>query len=309
MLELAPPSTTATAIAPAPPREPPTFAPGELVADGYIIRGMLGAGGMARVYAADEVDLQRPVAIKAAAGDAAALLRREALALAQVHHPNVVAIHRLAMHRGMPLLVMERLYGTPLGDHIAARVERGRTIELDEALAILYGIADGLTALHGAGIAHLDLKPDNAILCAGGRVVLVDLGVMVPEVVAGDRDPCGTPLYMAPELIDRALIPGRACRADFYSFGALAFELLTGAPPFLGPDVTSVLARHLVEPPPDLCARRGDAPAQLGRLVRACLAKEDVDRPAGAEEIAWELRAIRSRLARTTGPLRTQRHR
>lgn len=285
----------------------PLLRAGEVVAGCYVIRAVLGTGGMGQVYSADDLDLRRSVAIKTARSDDGAQLRREAQALAQVHHPNVVGVHRVGIHREVPYLVMERLYGTPLADHIGVRCERGRAVEVDEGLAILIGIAEGLGALHEAGIAHLDLKPDNVILCAGGRTVLVDLGVMVPEVIAGDREPCGTPLYMAPELIDRALVPGRARRADFYSFGALAFELFTGVPPFVGTDLASVLARHLVEPPPELCARRGDVPARLGELVRSCLAKHERDRPASADEIAWELRAIRARNARITGPHLTRR--
>ncbi|HTJ43619.1 MAG TPA: serine/threonine-protein kinase [Kofleriaceae bacterium] len=290
-----------TTIADLEPPPVPAFALGELVADTYVVRGVLGIGGMGQVYAADDRELQRPVALKTTL-DGGAMLRREAQALAQVHHPNVVAVHRVGMHRGVPFMVMERLYGATLADHM-----RDREVELDEALAILCGIADGLTALHAAGIAHLDLKPGNVILCASGRVALVDLGIMVPEVMAGDRDPCGTPLYMAPELIDRALAPGRACRADFYSFGAMAFELLAGRPPFMGADVASVLACHLVDPAPDLCELRGDAPPRLGTLVRTCLAKDAMDRPAGAEEIAWELRAIRARVARDTGRIHLRR--
>ena len=297
MMELA----RATTIAEIDPLRTPAFAPGEIIADAYVVRGILGAGGMGQVYAADDRELQRPVAIKTTR-DGGAMLRREAQALAQVHHPNVVAVHRVGMHRGAAFMVMERLFGATLADHM-----RDREVELDEALAILGGIADGLSALHQAGIAHLDLKPGNVILCANKRVVLVDLGIMVPEVVAGAREPCGTPLYMAPELIECALAPGRACRADFYSFGALAFELLAGEPPFTGVDVPAVLARHLVDPPPDLCAIRGDVPARLGALVRACLAKDAMDRPGTAEEIAWELRAIRARVARDTGRMQLRR--
>ncbi|HTJ44685.1 MAG TPA: serine/threonine-protein kinase [Kofleriaceae bacterium] len=275
---------------------------GEILADAYAVRSILARGGMGAVYAADDLELQRPVAIKTMRDGA--VLRREARALAQVHHTNVVAVHRVGAHRDVTFMVMERLYGTPLSEHIAARRQRSRGFELDDALAILCGIADGLTALHRAGIAHLDLKPANVILCAGGRVVLVDLGIMVPEVIAGDRDPCGTPFYMAPELIDRALVPGRACRADVYSFGALAHELIAGDPPFPGTERAAVLARHLVEPPPDLCAIRSDLPHRLGELVRACLSKLAADRPETAEELAWELRAI---AARTSRPIRRPR--
>jgi len=269
------------------------FHPGDVIAGTFVVRGVLGAGGMGQVYAADDLDLQRPVAIKTTTIADGAQLRREAQALAQVHHRNVVSVFRLGSHRGVPFLVMERLYGTTLDELIATRGARRGAIGDD--LELLIGVADGLAALHEAGIAHLDLKPGNVILCGGGRTVLVDLGIMVPEVVAGPRGPCGTPMYMAPELIEGALVPGKAGLADLYSFGALAFELFTGAPPFVGGDLTAVLASHLLEEPPELCAARRDLPAALGALVRACLAKRADDRPGSACELGWELRAIRPR--------------
>jgi CheY-like chemotaxis protein len=269
------------------------FRIGEVVAEGYLIRSVLGTGGMGQVYAADDLDLHRSVAIKTTF-DGGAQVRREAHALAQVHHRNVVSVHRFGLHRGLPFLVMERLYGTTLSDHIDAHRARAKLIDLNEAVDILLGIAEGLAALHDVSIAHLDLKPGNVAICADHRVVLFDLGIMVPEVEAGPRDPIGTPFYMAPELVADELVPGHLAHADLYSFGALAYELLTGAPPFTGPDVASVLAQHLAGEVPDVRDARPDVPARLAGLIRACLAKAPSDRPTRAEEVAWELRALRS---------------
>ena len=272
----------------------PSFHVGELIDGGYVIRSVLGTGGMGQVYAADDLDLQRAVAIKTNRADGA-LLRLEAQALAQVHHRNVVSVHRLGMHRGAAFMVMERLYGRSLLEHICARQLAGQPTEIEEAVALLAGIAAGLTALHDAAIAHLDLKPGNVMLCAEGRVVLVDLGVMQPEVSAGPRAPCGTPQYMAPELIEGGLTPGRARLADLYAFGALAFELLTGEHPFGDLDPERVLYRHLTEVPRDVRALRPDVPPRLAVLVRTCLSKDPFERPRGAEELSWELAAIAPR--------------
>jgi serine/threonine protein kinase len=271
---------------------PPSFELGELVADAYLIRGVLGAGGMGRVFAADDLDLQRSVAIKTALVDGGQQLRREAQALAQIHHRNVVPVYRWGIHRHVPFLVMQRLYGMTACEYIGRRAGQ-RALELGEVIDILIGIADGLTALHEAGIAHLDLKPGNVILGANGRVVLVDLGIMLPEVSATARPPCGTATYMAPELIEDGLVVGRAGLADLYSFGVMAFELITGAPPFVGPDVPSILACHLVDTPPHLADVCPGIPMRLAALIGLCLAKHPSERPSRAEEIAWELRAIR----------------
>ena len=270
------------------------FRTGEVIADAFVIRSILGAGGMGHVYAADELALHRPVAIKVNRPDKSELLLTEAQALAQVHHRNVVSVHRYGVHRGVPFLAMERLYGRTLAEDIAARQGRGRPTELDTAIEMLFEIASGLDALHAASIAHLDLKPGNVIVCAGQRAVLVDLGVMVAEVTAGPRRPCGTPLYMAPELIEGELVPGRAHQADLYAFGALAHELLTGAPIFAGADPVELMHAHLVEVPVDVRELRADVPERLARLVRMCLMKDPDERPHGALEVTWELRAIRS---------------
>src|SRR5579862_8487183 len=156
---------------------PVMFAPGELIAGTYLVRGVLGSGGMGQVYAADDVELQRPVAIKTNGTRGSAELRLEAQALAQVHHRNVVSVHRFGVHRDLPFLVMERLYGRTLAEHVTVHEQRGRPMELDLALELLAAIADGLAALHEAGVAHLDLKPGNVMVTAGRPVVLFDLGI------------------------------------------------------------------------------------------------------------------------------------
>jgi serine/threonine protein kinase len=281
------------------------FATGELVADAYIVRSVLGTGGMGQVYAADDLELRRQVAIKANIIERSEQLRQEAQALAQVHHRNIVGVHRFGVHRGVPFLVMERLYGRTLAEHIAANQLRGRPMDLDEALELLAAIASALAGLHDVGVAHLDLKPDNVMVCAGRRVVLFDLGIMLPEVSAGPREPCGTPLYMAPELIEGTLARGRACRADLYSFGSLAHELLTGRPIFDATDPAAILTCHLLDEPIDPRELRPELPARVAALVQTCLAKHPEQRPESAEEIAWELFAAQRQLPRP-GPRSTR---
>ena len=281
----------------------PHFLVGEVIAGAYVVRRILGTGGMGQVYAADELDLRRPVAIKTNHVDRGEQLRLEAQALAQVQHRNVVGIHRFGTHRDVPFIVMERLCGRSLMEHIGERQLRGKPADLDEAIELLCGVATGLAALHDAGIAHLDLKPSNVMVCAEQRVVLIDLGVMVPEIAAGRRKPCGTPLYMAPEIIEGELRPGCAHLADLYAFGALSYELVTGAPIFYDSDPVHVLACQLVDDPADVRELRPEVPARLADLVRSCLMKAPADRPPDARAIIWELRSIQKRFRRDSGPL------
>ena len=276
----------------------PLFDPGEVVSGAYAIRHLLGCGGMGQVFAADDLVLMRSVAIKSMplVGENAdgLLLRREAQALAQVRHPGVVAIHAIGAHRGLPYMVMERLYGITLAEHIALRRHRGDRFTIGEALDLLIPIADALAAVHEVGMAHRDLKPGNVMVCGGNRAVLLDLGIMMPEVDVVPSRMCGTPLYMAPELIEQNVAAGQAHLVDTYAFGAAAYELLAGALPFDDPDLMVVLERQLSTRPPDVRDLRPDVPPRLAVIVRDCLEKDPADRPPRMDVVSWDLRAIRA---------------
>jgi serine/threonine-protein kinase len=277
---------------------PPLFEPGEVVSGSYVIRGMLGRGGMGQVFGADDLFLLRSVAIKSMplVGENAGglLLRREAQALAQVRHPGVVAVHGMGAHRGLPYIVMERLYGISLADHLLARRAVDQPFTIGEALDLLVATADALAAIHEAGMAHRDLKPGNVMLCGSKRVALLDLGIVMPEVNVRPTIMCGTPLYMAPELIEQNVEPGQAHLVDTYAFGVMAYEVLTGAPPFDEHDLVALLERQMCTSPPDVRDARADVPARLAAIVRDCLAKEPGDRPPRMDAVCWDLRAIRN---------------
>jgi serine/threonine protein kinase len=278
----------------------PLFRTGEVISDAYVIRGLIAVGGMGEVYAADDLALRRAVAIKTMSptgpNAGGALLRREAQALAQLHHPALVTVHGLGTHRGLPYLVMERLFGLSLAELIASRAREGSGgLAVSEVVDILVRIAEGLAVVHDAGMAHHDLKPGNVMVCAGGRTVILDLGIMVPRCGDhGTRDVAhaGTPMYMAPELLGGSIEPDLAPLADVYAFGALAHELLAGTPPW-GDEAESlaILARQYAAEPPDLRRVRSDVPHRLAGLVRDCLARDPSDRPSCMEQVAWELRA------------------
>jgi serine/threonine-protein kinase len=196
-------------------------------------------------------------------------------------------------------MVMERVYGIDLERHLA----RGCVIDVPEALGILAQTADALAAVHRAGMAHRDLKPGNVMLCAGARVVLLDLGIMLPEIDTATLVRCGTPRYLAPEVIRGVIARGDAHMVDVYALGAMAFELFAGRPVFDAESIVRMLEHHVMTPAPDLSALRPDLPNALVALVAACLQKDPRERPRDMEAVAGDLRNIARRLVTrpTTG--------
>jgi serine/threonine-protein kinase len=267
------------------------FRSGQVIADSYAIRRLLGAGGMGQVYEADDLLLQRRVAIKAHWREMQHLsIRKEAQALAAIRHPSIATVYGVGTHESIEFVVMERIFGVTLAEHLRGR----RRIGIDEAVELLALLADGLAAVHLAGVAHRDVKPANIMLAPGGRLVLMDFGIMLPEFAASPDAPMpGTAEYMAPEAIRRAVEPGSAFLLDVYAFGVVAHELLTGVRPFDSTLTTRVYTKHLAAPPPTLSRLRSDVPPALDALVGSCLAKEPHDRPQSMDSIAATLRRVR----------------
>jgi serine/threonine-protein kinase len=278
-------------------RQPPEriLAAGEILGGTYQVGELLGRGGMAEVYEASDLVLGRKVAIKAARPQIdPATLRREARILAAIRQ-SVPAIYGLGEQRGVPFLVMERILGIDLATFLARRIAAGRTLAIDEVVEIVLGIADGLGAIHRAGIAHRDVKPANVMLAPGGRVVLMDLGLAIPEGEAGRLAPLsGTADYMAPETIDASTNAGDAFLVDVYALGVVAYELLTGRLPFEGSSRAVVLRKHLSDPAPSVIQARPEIPSKLAHLIAELLAKDPLARPQGMEAVAFRLRALRT---------------
>lgn len=295
--------TETTAVAMPAVKSP--LAIGEIVGGVYEVTALLGLGGMGAVYEAKDRVLRRTVAIKVPIEERGAqALRNEACALAALRHPSLVTVHAAGVHRGVDYVVMERLHGQTLERLIDATSRSGKTIPIAETLMLLTAIADGLSALHGAGMAHRDLKPANVIL-HGARVVLIDLGLFVPEFDVGtDRPIAGSPEYVAPEVLMRNVAPGAGPLVDLYALGILAFELLVGQSPFLDGDVAKIVARQLGARPPDVRTLRPDAPSKLAELVTELLAKDPSDRPQSSEAVLWRLGEIASRDLSRARPLR-----
>lgn len=278
-------------VSPVDTREGP-FVPGAVLEATYELRRVLGAGGMGQVLEAWDRHLRRTVAIKTPWTTVApSSLLAEAQALASIHHPGVPAVHAIGVHGGLPFVVMERIVGTSLFAYQQHRRERGRALDLEEILHFVRSLADVLVAVHAAGVAHRDIKPDNVMIAPARRIVLIDLGLMLPEVdVSGSAEPGGgTPQYMAPETIVGEVARGEAHLVDVYGLGVLAYELLTGSPPFHDRSTVRVLRAHLMAEPPDVRAARPETPPRLAALVHAMLAKRPSERPASMEEVLAEL--------------------
>ena len=264
----------------------------------YEIVAPLGVGGMGEVYRAADSTLKRQVAIKvlppglASDPDRLARFQREAEVLASLNHPQIAAVYGLEQGSNMKALVMELVEGPTLADRIA----RG-PLALDEALPIARQIAEALDAAHAKGIVHRDLKPANIKVRDDGTVKVLDFGLAKlsdPETPGspGDSDPSqsptltspaartglgvilGTAAYMSPEQAR-----GRSVdkRTDIWAFGAVLYEMLTGARAFDGEDVTEMMA-SVVKSTPDWAALPADVPQPVVTLIQRCLAKDRNER-------------------------------
>jgi serine/threonine protein kinase len=266
----------------------------EMLADRYRIREEIGRGGMAIVYAGRDVKHGRDVAVKVLREEVAAALGqsrflREIEIVAQLRHPNIVPLYDSGEAGGLLYYVMPY----EAGHSLRHRLSLGGPLPVDHAVAILRDVCDALAYAHAQGVVHRDIKPDNVLL-SGRHALVSDFGIARAVTAAGggmtltaDGVLLGTPQYMAPEQV-----AGEANvdhRADIYSVGVLAYELLTGRPPFAGDSPQAVLTAHLVQPPAPLSAHRADIPPALADIVMRCLAKQPAERWQTADELLRRL--------------------
>jgi serine/threonine protein kinase len=277
---------------PAPGDEGRTLLPlGTLVADAYELRSVLGGGGMAQVFEAHDRHLDRTVAVKVARPLASVALQSEGRALAAVKHPLVVTVFHAGVHEGFDYLVLERVTGRSLREHLDERLQQGTPLEVGEVEALLRTLSEGLAVVHQAGLAHRDLKPDNVMMRPGDHLVLTDFGLTRAEYLGGGEHMSGSPNYMAPEVITRSERRGAGHLVDLYALGIVGYELLVGRTPFARAHWLQTFEAHLSAPIPDPRALRADVPAELAVLIAELLAKDPLGRPESAEEVLWRLRA------------------
>ena len=278
----------------------------------YLLDGELGRGGMGRVFKAVDESLGRRVAIKFLLPEhqsnpiAVDRFRREARAMAAVHHENVVRIYTFDKHCSVDFFVMELINGTTARDLLlACRSKRGaRNLPLNQAVSIVDQACAGLAAVHDAGMAHRDIKPANLMIEEHTqRVVIMDFGLGRTKKAAADprrvRLEGGTAGYLAPEVIEgRSLESWEEVLVDIYALGVTAFELITGRHLFEAENGAQLLERHLTEEPPPPSALRPEVPPALDELVLSCLAKD----PARRFQWCSELRGAIQPLLSMTSP-------
>ena len=252
---------------------------GSVFAERFQILSLLGVGGYGAVFRAlDLAHESREVALKLVSPSADCErggAHIELLLQHEVVHPNILRILEEGESAdGITFLVMEHLAGCSLRDCLDAAPNG---LPVDEAVAILGAIAAGLAEAHRRGIVHCDLKPSNVLLGNDGRVVVADFGVArrVDEVTEGS-ELVGTPHYMAPEQLRGASVTPAT---DVFSFGALAYELITGHSAFDGDDLSQLIIRHRRPLPLARCDIPVALPAWLRRLLIDCCASDPGARP------------------------------
>ncbi|MDE3153066.1 MAG: protein kinase [Gemmatimonadota bacterium] len=262
----------------------------------YTVERELGGGGMSRVFVAFDQALGRRVAVKVVSPELAASVHlerfmREILVAATLQNPHIVGVFTAGEVDGLPYFTMPYIEGESLRAHMVAAGQ----MPVREVVTILRDVARALAYAHERGIVHRDIKPDNVLLASGSAMV-TDFGV-AKAVLSAQRTPSGerssvltqvgttvgTPAYMAPEQI--AADPTVDARADVYSFGVMAYEMLAGGPPFASLTPQALLAAHLAKPPRPLDEARPGLPPRLVALVMQCLEKERDRRPQSAREI------------------------
>jgi serine/threonine protein kinase len=267
----------------------------------YEIQAPLGAGGMGEVYRATDAKLGRDVALKVLpaemAGDAERLgrFRREAKALAQIDHPNIVGIYSVEEFEGTPFLTMQLVAGRTLEHMIPAK-----GLAAEQIIEIACALGDALAAAHEKGIVHRDLKPGNVMVAEDGRVKVLDFGLAKDfsegaEAALGATTQTqmgmvmGTPAYMSPEQTTGRTLDHRT---DIFSLGVVLHEMATGRRPFHAETSAELVSAILRDTPPPVTDTRPDLPLDMARIIRRCLEKDPRHRVQTARDVSNEFRDL-----------------
>jgi hypothetical protein len=264
---------------------------GTVLSDRYRLESKLGSGGMSTVFLARDETLERWVAIKVMhreisdQPDQIERFRREARAVAQLSHPNVVAVIDAGEDGGYPYIVLEYVEGETLKQ----RIERLGRLPVDEAVAYAIEIGRGLAAAHARRMVHRDVKPQNVLIDAEGRAKVTDFGIarsLESDGLTKTGRVLGTTDYVAPE---QAMGHGVDSRSDIYSLGVLLYEMLTGEVPFRAETVVGVAMKHVNEDMPDVQERRPEISSALAAVIERATSKDPKKRYDDMEAFLAEL--------------------
>ena len=266
---------------------------GDLIADRYELLGLVGTGGMSSVYKAHDQLLERNVALKVLHphyGDDDEYVerfRREARAVAQLSHPNIVTVIDRGEADGHQFIVFELIDG----ENLKELVNRTGPLPVRRAVELTVAVADGLSFAHQHGLVHRDVKPQNVLLNGDGEAKVTDFGIArsldVEHGVTQTGTVLGTSNYLSPEQASgKQVTPA----TDVYSLGVVLYELLTAEVPFPGENFVAVAMKHINEPVPDILERRPDVPLRLVAAMERALEKDPVRRFTSMAEFASELR-------------------
>ncbi|MDB4939172.1 MAG: serine/threonine protein kinase [Labilithrix sp.] len=278
---------------------------GKTIAGKYILRGLLGHGGMGAVYEAENVGIGKRAAIKfvdpefATDEKVVARFAREARAMSAIESAHIVTVFDAGSEDGRPYLVMELLRGEDLGE----RLRRLGRIPLGEAMHVVAQVLKGLARAHAAGIVHRDLKPDNVFLVKHDTdplfAKIVDFGISKierprdsthPLALTGRGTVLGTPFYMSPEQAQASSdVDGRT---DLYSVGAILFECLTGRPPHTGESYEQVILSICMRDAPDVRSIEPSIPKDVSAFVARALTRDRTHRFASAERMLAALHEV-----------------
>ncbi|MGD0853702.1 MAG: Stk1 family PASTA domain-containing Ser/Thr kinase [Acidimicrobiales bacterium] len=258
----------------------------------YQVTHLIARGGMAIVYRAQDVLLNRPVALKTLYPELSAdplfveRFRREAQAAANLSHPNIVPVFDWGEDNGTYFIVMELVDGTSLADMLRG----GRTLTASHSATLMAQVAAALGYAHRNGVVHRDVKPGNILIASDGQVKVTDFGIAqamsVEDQLAEEGSVMGTATYFSPEQAEGAPVDGRS---DIYSLGVVLYEMLAGRPPFIGDSPVAVSSQHVHGTVPPPAEFNSAIPADLQAIVMEALAKSPERRYQSAEDLRSDL--------------------
>ena len=265
----------------------------------FTVGALLGQGGFAAVFRARDNVLNRDVAVKvldvelAPSAVVAERFLREAQTVARLEHPHIVPIYKVGRQEEIFYLIMRCIDGPSLGQLL----ETQKKLPIGDAARIARQVADALAYAHSHEIVHRDIKPDNILLDKSGHVLVTDFGIAKAAQAAKEKKGAGstltsegvvvgTPEYMSPEQASADPLDGRS---DIYSLGIVLYQMLTGAPPFVGPSSAAILAQQLTEIPEPIRRLRPDVPEEMAVVLDRMMEKNRAKRFQMASEVSRAL--------------------